>query len=82
MTVFLDVAPCSLVDVSEVLTACIIRAVSISENAVNFYVTARCNIPEHINLHARRHENLKFHEVREHITFASTYATYGTRNDV
>jgi hypothetical protein len=59
MTVFWNVAPCSLVDVtdvSEVLAASIIRAVShhsdgeaacISEMSVNFYQTTRRNIPEY-----------------------------------
>jgi hypothetical protein len=53
MTVFLVVAPCSLVDVSEVLTASIIRAmnkpraaVGTSEMSVNFYETTLCNNPE------------------------------------
>jgi hypothetical protein len=54
MTVFWDVAPCSLVevtDVSEVLTASIFIAlmmevVSTSKTSVNFYQTTRHNIPE------------------------------------
>jgi hypothetical protein len=42
-----------LTDVSEVLTASIIRviATSTSETSVNFYQTTRRNIPEDINLH-------------------------------
>jgi hypothetical protein len=37
-----------LTDVSEELTAFIIRAVSTSETSVNFYQTTRRNIPEDI----------------------------------
>jgi hypothetical protein len=70
MTVVWDVAPCSLVevtDVSEVLAASIIRvmeAASTSENSVNFYQTTRHNIPEDCHLHTRRRENLKYHQVK------------------
>jgi hypothetical protein len=48
-------------DVSDVLTASIIRAISTSETSVNFYQTARCNIPEYSHFHTRRRENLKSH---------------------
>jgi hypothetical protein len=56
-------------DVSEVLTASIIRAMiaqmmeaaSTSERSVEFYETARRNIPEDSYLHTRRRENLKSH---------------------
>jgi hypothetical protein len=57
MTVFRDVAPCSLIetdDVSEVFTASIIRvtitlmikAVSISATSVYFHQTTRRNVPK------------------------------------
>jgi hypothetical protein len=60
MTVFWDVAPCSLVEVfrrAELLITSIIRTiitlmmeeVSTSETSVNFYQTARGNIPEDSN---------------------------------
>jgi hypothetical protein len=58
-----------LTDVSEVLTASIIRAtvlmmeaVSSSETSVNFYQTALCNIPKNSHIHTRRRENLKCFE--------------------
>jgi Na+/melibiose symporter-like transporter len=56
-----------LTDVSEVLTASIIRAimigaVSISEMLVSFYNITRRNIPEDSHLHTRRRENLKSHQ--------------------
>jgi hypothetical protein len=51
-------------DVSEVLIASIIRAmseaVSTSEALVSLYQTTRRYIPEDSHLHARRRENLKF----------------------
>jgi hypothetical protein len=55
MTVFWDVVLCSLVDVSEVLAASIIRAVmmeaaSTSEMSVSFHQTTWCNIPEDSHL--------------------------------
>jgi hypothetical protein len=51
MAVFWVEAPCSLVEVSEVLAASIIialmmEAVRTSETLVNFYQTTRCNNPE------------------------------------
>jgi hypothetical protein len=53
-----------ITNVSEVLTASIIRAlvmeaVITSETSVNFYQTARRNNPEDSHLHTRRRENLK-----------------------
>jgi hypothetical protein len=58
VTVFWVVAP-QLTDVSEVFTASIIylialiiEAVSASETSVNFYQTARRNIPEDSHLHS------------------------------
>jgi hypothetical protein len=66
MTIFWDVAPCSLVEIYQLLerhTASIIRemvmAVSTSEMSVNFYQTTRRNIPEDSHLHTHRRENLK-----------------------
>jgi hypothetical protein len=37
------------------------EAVSISETSVNFYQTARRNIPEDSHVHDCRHERLDFH---------------------
>jgi hypothetical protein len=58
-----SVVSSKLTDVSEVLTASIMRAmmvaVSTSETSVNFYETARRNIPEHSHIHTRRRGNLK-----------------------
>jgi hypothetical protein len=53
ITVVWVVAPCSLVkftDVSEVLAAFIVRAMSIALMMVNFYKTTRCNSPEYSHL--------------------------------
>jgi hypothetical protein len=63
MAVFWLVAPCNLVEVSEVLAAPIIRAMTeaarTSEILVNFYqITWRYN-PEDSHLCAHRRENLK-----------------------
>jgi hypothetical protein len=48
------------------------EAVSTSETSVNFYLTARRNIPEDSRLHARHRENLKSHQAvgyyRHHVT--------------
>jgi hypothetical protein len=59
MTVFWDVALCSLIEIyhfSEVLTSSFIgammKAVSTSETLVNFYQIAWCNIPEDSHLHS------------------------------
>jgi hypothetical protein len=58
MAVFRVVAPCSLVEVSnisEVLAAItlMMEAVSTSDTSVNFYQTAQCNNPEdsHLRIH-------------------------------
>jgi hypothetical protein len=69
MTVFWDVAVCSLVEVKQHfrgVTASIIRAllreaVKTSKTSVNFYQTTRRNIPEDSHLHTRRREKLKSH---------------------
>jgi hypothetical protein len=74
MAVFLDVAPCSLVevltDVSEVLAASIVMAMThrpdgggrgIFETSVNFYQTTRRNNPEGSHLRTRCRKNLKSH---------------------
>jgi hypothetical protein len=56
-------------DVSEVLTASIIRAMMeaarTSETLVNFYQTTRRYNPEESCLHTRRRENLKSHSIRK-----------------
>jgi hypothetical protein len=56
--VFWDVTQI-LTDISEELTASIIRTVSYSETSVNIYQITRCNIPEDSRLHTHRRENLK-----------------------
>jgi hypothetical protein len=56
MTVVWDVAPCSLI-------ALMMEAASTSETSVHFYHTTRRNIPEDIQLHTRRRENLKSHPI-------------------
>jgi hypothetical protein len=63
MTIFWDVAPCSLVEVvSEVLAACItammMEAASTSEKSVNFYQTTRRNITEENHLNVKSNRNL------------------------
>jgi hypothetical protein len=66
MAVFWDFVLFSLIqitDVSEVLSAPIIRAmmeaVSTSKPLVNIYQITQCNIPVNSHLHTRRRENLK-----------------------
>jgi hypothetical protein len=63
MAVFWAVAPCSLVEVSEVLAASIIALMmeeaSTSETSVNFHQITRRNNTEDSHLHTRRYENLK-----------------------
>jgi hypothetical protein len=64
MAVFWVVAPCSLVEVSEVLAASIIIALMMeeartSETLVNFYQTTRRYNPEDSYLSTHRCENLK-----------------------
>jgi hypothetical protein len=67
MTTFWIVAPCSLVevaDVSDVLAASIIRAMSTycpDDGGSSFYQTTRRNNPEGSHPHIRRLENLKSH---------------------
>jgi hypothetical protein len=67
MTVFWDVAPCSLVEVYECLRGayCVHHqgdeATSTTEKLVKFYQTAWCRIPEDSHLHACHCENLKSH---------------------
>jgi hypothetical protein len=56
-------------DVSEVLTASIIRAMTIEaasscETSVNFYQTTQRNIPEDNHLHTRRRKDLKYHQTQ------------------
>jgi hypothetical protein len=77
MIVFCDVAPCSLVEMTDVLkvrTASIIRAIALmmeavrtSETSVNFYQTARRNIPQGSYLHTRRRDNRKSHKIFENL---------------
>lgn len=67
MTVLWVVAPCNLVEVSEDLTASIIRVIKMetvrtSEMAFNFHEAIGRKIPEHSHLNSRRRENLKFHQ--------------------
>jgi hypothetical protein len=57
-----------LTDVSEVLTAFIIKVIALmmevastSETSVNFYQKTRRNNPEDSHHHIRRHENNKSH---------------------
>jgi hypothetical protein len=60
ITVFWDVAPCSVVEGQIAL----LEVASTSETLVNFYQTTRRNIPEYIHLHTRRRENLTSHHDR------------------
>jgi hypothetical protein len=50
MNVFLDVAPCSLVEVCRWVIALMMEAASTSETSVNFYQTTRRYKPEDSNL--------------------------------
>jgi hypothetical protein len=52
-----------------VLTASIIRAISISETSVNFYQTTRRSNPEDSHLHIHRRENLKSHRITYIVKF-------------
>jgi hypothetical protein len=70
MTVFLVVAPCSLVEVE--LAASINRAIvlmmeaaSTSETSVKFYQPTRRNNQEDGHLRTRRRENPKSHEMNK-----------------
>jgi hypothetical protein len=64
MTVFWDVAPCSLAEVYSLFRgvfdeiALMMEAVRTSETSANFYQTTRRNIPEDSHLHTRCRENL------------------------
>jgi hypothetical protein len=54
MTVFWDLAPCSLVEVYRrfsAIVALMMEAASTSETSVNFYQTARRNNPEDSHFH-------------------------------
>jgi hypothetical protein len=64
-----------LIDVSEVLTASIIRTMraSTSENSVSFFHTTRRNIPEYSRFHIHRHENLKSQRFRLSSTSLSNW---------
>jgi hypothetical protein len=57
-TVFWDVPPCSLVDVSKLPAALMMQTASISETSVS-YQTTWCNNPEDNHRHTRLCENLK-----------------------
>jgi hypothetical protein len=65
MTVFWDVAPCSLVEVYRRFRCahCLHHqgdeTTRTSKMSVNFYQTARHNIPEDVHLHTRHRQNLK-----------------------
>jgi hypothetical protein len=65
MTVFLDVTPCSLVEMDRhfrgafLIIALMMEAVSFSETSVNFYATTRRYNPEDSHLRSHRRENLK-----------------------
>jgi hypothetical protein len=67
-------------DISEVLTASIIRATmeaaSTSGTSLNIYQTTRRNIPEDSHLHNRRRENLNSYHVPTYwICFHSSFET-------
>jgi hypothetical protein len=64
MTVFFDVAPCSLVEVYRRFNgACCLQqmmeAAGTSDTSVNYYQATRRKIPEDSHLHSRRRQNLK-----------------------
>jgi hypothetical protein len=48
---------------ASIIGALMMKAASTSETSVNFYQTLRRNNPEDSNLHNRRRENLKSHNV-------------------
>jgi hypothetical protein len=63
MTVFWNVAPCTLEEVyRRLLIDMMMEAASTSETSVNFYQTTRRNIPEDNHLNTRSSENLKYHK--------------------
>jgi hypothetical protein len=71
MTVFWDVASCSLIEIDQHLRcayclhhkiiALMMETVNTSETSVNFYETTRCNIAEDSHLHTHRREMPKSH---------------------
>jgi hypothetical protein len=70
MTVFWDVAPCSLIKVyRRFKCACCLhhQGDSLSETPANFYRTSRRNIPEDSHFHTRRRENLESHRFRKYL---------------
>jgi hypothetical protein len=60
VTVFWDIAPCSLVQIDRRFkgVSLMMELVSLSETSANFHETTRRNIPEYCQLHIRRRENL------------------------
>jgi hypothetical protein len=73
ITVFWDVAPCSLVEVRWCFRGdyylhhhgdddLMMEAISTSETSADFYQTTRHNIPDDSNLYSSRRENLKSHQ--------------------
>jgi hypothetical protein len=71
MTIFWDIAPCSLVETDRRFRGAyclhyqndeMMEAVRTSQKTINFYQTTRRNIPEDSHIHTRRRENLKFHQ--------------------
>jgi hypothetical protein len=88
ITVFWDVAPCSLVetgDVSEVLTATTIIAlmtvVAVSTFEISVYLdqTTRRNIPEDTHLHPQFRVRTDFHTNTKHQTKFDTVFMLGDR---
>jgi hypothetical protein len=74
MSIFRDVALCSMVETDRRFRgayclhhqgALVMEALSTSETSVDFYHTARRNIPEESHLHAHRRENLISHMIYE-----------------
>jgi hypothetical protein len=53
MTVFWDIAPCSLLETDRNFSAIalMVETINTSETSVNFYETTRRNIPEDSHLH-------------------------------
>jgi hypothetical protein len=64
VTVFSDVAPCSLIEVYRRFTGAyclMMNGVNTYSTSVSFYQTTRCNVREDSHLHACHHENLISH---------------------
>jgi hypothetical protein len=57
------------------------EAVSITETLVNFYQTARCNIPEVRHIHTRRRVNLKSHNAHLWLSYRMEGNKYHTRDN-